>query len=65
MRIYVEKFGLNVGLFLPSLERGRGRGLCGNYDNDPSNDFIKQNGASVAKSSNEIIQALEFIESWR
>ncbi|KAK3792103.1 hypothetical protein RRG08_055370 [Elysia crispata] len=65
LRIYVEKFGLNVGLFVPSLERGRGRGLCGNYDNDPSNDFMKQNGGAVAESVSEILQALEFIESWR
>ncbi|RUS86905.1 hypothetical protein EGW08_005310, partial [Elysia chlorotica] len=65
LRIYVETFGLNIGLFIPSLERGRGRGLCGNYDNDPSNDFMMQNGASVTQSVNEFIQALEFIESWR
>lgn len=51
---------MNVDIIMSAKDFGKTEGLCGNFDGNPSNDFVRSDGGT---SNNNADYA--FSESWR
>lgn len=47
----VEIGGSTVNVYAPPIYRGLLRGICGNFDGDPSNDLISKDGLDYSRET--------------
>ncbi|KAK2139151.1 hypothetical protein LSH36_1996g00001, partial [Paralvinella palmiformis] len=56
--------GINIQITLSARDKGKTSGLCGTFDDDPTNDFIP-NGETASMTYTDWEELNRFIESWR
>ncbi|KAK7485460.1 hypothetical protein BaRGS_00023270 [Batillaria attramentaria] len=54
----------NVHLVIPSVDKGKGQGLCGTFDGDRTNDFTHRDG-TVDSQCSSYCTPQAFTESWK
>jgi len=56
--------GINIQITLSARDKGKTSGLCGTFDDDPTNDFIPKDKTTSIKYA-DWGELNRFIESWR
>ncbi|KAK7467890.1 hypothetical protein BaRGS_00036865, partial [Batillaria attramentaria] len=56
---------MNVYITIPSMDKGKGQGLCGTYDGITTNDFTHKDGTQERPCARQYCTPESFTESWK